>query len=232
MSEVAYGVTAQEEELDGLLNSHAGQQPDQVDEIDINASAAIDTSQDSSRKAWAAGTYPVRSTGLRVTKSSSNVDMAVVTFTCLAGPLKDWTRTEFLMLAGKGVTKTCYFLDAVGLYDRDNKKILFKTYAEMLNKDCWIIVEHVKQTSKRGNEFIADAVPFQDGFLSFKDASGKLRFDMPVDNDPFAEPGQVEAPTASTEATRTSAATPSIAAKATSTPPIVSASTEPAPNWT
>ncbi len=221
MSEVAYDPTT-EQDLDELLNNHSGNQGVHADEIDINSSAQIDTSGDTRRDKWPAGTYPVRSTGLRVTKSNSGERnlMAVVTFTCQAGPLKGLKREEFLMLGGKGVTKTCYFLDAVGLYDRDNKKILFKTYSEMLDKDCWIVVEHVKQTSKKGTEFIADAIPFQEGFLSFLDASGKPRFAMPDDNDPFADPGQVETPAAAPKAPAS-----------TATPPIVSAGAESKPNW-
>jgi len=163
MSEVAYDPTV-EQDLDQLLNSHSGNQGSRTDEIDIHSKARVDTSQDNRRDKWNAGKYPVRSTGLRVTKSSGGEDMAVLTFTCLAGPLKGWKREESLMLAGKGVTKTCYFLDAVGLYDRDNKKILFEVYAEMLEKECWIVIEHAKRTSKKtGNEFIADEIPFTDG---------------------------------------------------------------------
>jgi hypothetical protein len=230
MSEVATHTspTAEEQELEDLLGSHRGRQENPVDDIDINAPLNVDASEvEFAREKWPAGTYPVRSTGLRLTKSGTppyNL-MTVVTFTCLAGPLKGQTRNEFLMLGGKGLVKTCYFLNAVGLYDHTNKKILFKIPAEMLDKDCWIVIEWVKQTSKRNTEFIADAVPFQEGFLSFLDDSGKPRFEMP---DIFSEPGQVEKPSASASA---SAAAPKPSAAPAATPPVVSASAAPAPNW-
>jgi hypothetical protein len=226
MSEVAYGATAQEEELDGLLNSHVGQQSSRDDVWDVNESFKPDPSDINIREKWPAGIYLVRSTALTGRLTEKNREkMAIVTFTCEAGPLKGQTRDENLMLEGKGLGKTCFYLSAVGLYESSTKEFSWKSPADMLDKVCWIAVEHVKATSKRGNEFINDEIPFRDGFLSFKDASGKPRFDIPADNDPFAEPGQVEkamAPAAAPKAT---------APAAVAAPPIVSASTEPVPNW-
>lgn len=229
MSEVAYGATAQEEELDSLLNSHTGHQPSRDDGWDINEPIKPDTSQVNNREKWPEGIYPVRSTALTGKMTQHTEKMGVLTFTCKAGPLKGQTRDENLMLEGRGLGKTCVYLAAVDLYDPAKKEILWRSPADMLDRDCWIVVQHVKATSKRGTEFINDEIPFRDGFLPFLGENGKPRFDMP---DLFSEPGQVEAPSASVPAVQASAPAPPVEVKAAATPPVVSSSTEPAPNWT